>query len=188
MRLGVYPGTFNPLTVAHLAIAEAAVLARGLDRIDLALSRAPINKEHVDRPLFTHRVDVLERAAAARDWLGVIITEARLLVDIAAGYDVLVMGADKWHQVNDVQYYGHSIAARDDAVARLPEIAVAPRPPFPVPARWALEVGVHLAEVSSSDVRDGRHEWMAAEAAAFDTETGAWSDPARYERWLTDRG
>jgi len=39
---GVYPGSFDPLTVAHLAIAEAAVHAADLDRIDLALSNVAL--------------------------------------------------------------------------------------------------------------------------------------------------
>ena len=56
VRRGVYPGTFNPPTMAHLAIAEAARHQRGLARVDLALSRRPINKEHVDVPAFAHRV------------------------------------------------------------------------------------------------------------------------------------
>ena len=30
----MYPGSFNPPTVAHLAIAEAAVQAHGLARVD----------------------------------------------------------------------------------------------------------------------------------------------------------
>ena len=32
---GVFPGSFDPLTVAHLAIADAAVSYFGLDRLDL---------------------------------------------------------------------------------------------------------------------------------------------------------
>src|SRR5689334_4417189 len=113
MRLGIYPGSFNPLTVAHLGIAEAALRARRLDRVDLAVSRRALNKEHVDRPRFEDRLAVLHHAAGTRSWLGVVVTEAQLLVDIAEGYDVLVMGADKWAQVNDTQYYGNSEAARD---------------------------------------------------------------------------
>jgi hypothetical protein len=187
MRLGIYPGSFNPLTIAHLGIAEAAVRHRGLDRVDLGVSRLALNKEHVDRPLFDDRLAVLHDAARSRPWLGVVVTEAQLLVDIAEGYDVLVMGADKWAQVNDPRYYGGSEAARDDAVARLPELAVAPRPPCPVPERWSLGLPEDLAEISSSDVRAGRYEWMAPEAQAFDERTGAWSDPERYERWLADR-
>jgi hypothetical protein len=59
----------------------------------LTLSRSPINKEHIDRPLFEHRVEVLRAEVARHRWLAVEITEARLLVDIASGYDVLSHGA-----------------------------------------------------------------------------------------------
>ncbi len=38
MPVGVYPGTFNPLTVAHLAVADAARRQCGLDRVDLVIS------------------------------------------------------------------------------------------------------------------------------------------------------
>jgi hypothetical protein len=187
MRLGVYPGSFNPLTVAHLAIAEAAVRARRLDRLDLAVSRRALDKEHIDRPRFEDRLAVLEEACRRRVWLGVVVTEAQLLVDIADGYDVLVMGADKWAQVNDPRYYEGSEAARDDAVARLPELAVVPRPPHPVPEEWGLELPEDMGAVSSSDVRAGRLEWMTAEARRFDERTGAWSDPERYERWIAEQ-
>ena len=42
---GVYPGSFDPLTIAHLAIAEAAVHEAPLDHLDLALSRSALGKE-----------------------------------------------------------------------------------------------------------------------------------------------
>jgi hypothetical protein len=184
-RRGVYPGTFNPPTVAHLAVADAARTQRGLDRVDLVLSRRPINKEHVEIPSLAHRIEVLEAVAARVGWLGVRVTDATLIVDIAEGYDVVVMGADKWEQVNDIRYYADA-DARDDAVRRLPEVALAPRPPHVIPIGMALEVDVDVGEVSSSAVRAGRHDWMLPEAAAFDATSGAWSDPQRYLRW-TDR-
>lgn len=183
-RAGVYPGSFNPPTVAHLAIAEAACRQRGLDRVDLAVSVAALDKEHVTLPLLEHRIEVLERTAASRAWLGVLVTEAQLIADIAAGYDLVVMGADKWHQVLDPRYYGDSPGARDAAFARLPEVAVAPRPPLEIPPERALVLPDELGAVSSSAVRDGAHRWMTPEAAAFDADTGAWSDPARYRAWL----
>jgi hypothetical protein len=186
-RVGVYPGTFNPPTIAHVAIAAAAREQRALDRVVLALSRLPINKEHVDRPIFEHRVDVVRAVCSNHRWLDVEITDARLLVDIADGYDVLVMGADKWAQVNDPAYYGDDPAARDAAVAALPTLAIAPRPPFPVPPEHSLIVDAAFIAVSSSDARDGNTEWMAPAARAFDGRTGAWSDPARYDAWLLER-
>jgi len=38
-----------------------------------------------------------------------------------------------------------------------------------------LEVDAEHHEVSATDVRAGRREWMAPEAIAFDDRTGAWS-------------
>lgn len=184
----MYPGTFNPPTVAHLAIARAARDQRDLARVVLALSVQPIDKEHVDRPRLDDRVAVLRaEVAASGGWLDVTVTEHRLLVDIARGYDVLIMGADKWAQVNDPAYYGGSATARDAALAELPELAIAPRPPRAAPTDHALRLDADHAVVSSSAVRTGNHAWMSPAAAAFDARTGAWSDPARYEKWLSTR-
>lgn len=185
MRRGVYPGSFNPLTVAHLAVARAAVEQHSLDRLDLVVSRRAIGKEDVDRPRLEDRLAVLEAAVRARPWLAVRLTEARLIADIADGYDLVVVGADKWEQLHDVSFYGGSAAARDAALARLPTVAVAPRPPHRAPAELLLDVHDDHAEVSSTAVRDGgAHHWMAAEAETFAARTGAWVDPERYERWL----
>ncbi len=48
--IGVYPGSFDPPTVAHLAIAEAARDQAGLDRVVLAVSRAALGKEQRRQP------------------------------------------------------------------------------------------------------------------------------------------
>lgn len=185
-RRGVYPGTFNPPTVAHLAVAVAARAQRGLHTVDLVLSRRPINKEHVEVPSFADRVAVLEAVSRRISWLQVKITEATLIVDIAEGYDVVIMGADKWEQVNDPRYYADDVA-RDDAVRRLPEVALAPRPPVNIPIGMALHLPDHFGEVSSSAVRAGHAHWMLPEAAEFDRLTGAWSDTERYLRLPTGR-
>ena len=181
LRRGVYPGTFNPPTVAHLAVADAARAQRGLHTVDLVLSRRPINKEHVEVPSFADRVAVLEAVSRRIGWLQVKVTEATLIVDIAEGYDVVIMGADKWEQVNDPRYYADEVA-RDDAVRRLPEVALAPRPPLDIPSGMALHLPDHFGEVSSSAVRAGQAHWMLPEAAEFDRRTGAWSDTDRYLR------
>jgi hypothetical protein len=186
----VYPGSFNPPTVAHLAIAEAAWRQFGLERVDLVVSRVALGKEAVERPTFADRLHVLEETVASRPWLGLRVVDAQLLVDVAEGYDVVVMGADKWAQVFDPAWYGGSEVARDKAVARLPMVGVAPRPPFPLPAAAdlrgeVLEIPGDHGAVSSSAVRAGSRQWMAPEAADFDVRTGAWTDVARYERWRT---
>ncbi len=185
MRIGAYPGTFNPPTIAHVAVADAARTQRRLERVVLVVSTRPFDKEHVDRPMFAHRLEVLHAIAdSSGGRLAVAVTDKRLLVDIAEGYDVLIMGADKWAQVNDPAYYDNDPILRDRAVAALPELAIARRAPFPVPAEHQLDVDDAHEPVSSTGARRGTREWMTREAADFDDRTGAWSDPERYERWL----
>jgi nicotinic acid mononucleotide adenylyltransferase len=160
---GAYPGTFDPPTIAHLAIAEAARLQCGLSNVDLILNREPLGKSGM-RALST-RVAMLEAVAATRPWLGVVVTDRLRIADIAEGYDVLVMGADKWMQVLDPGFY-ESEAARDAAVARLPRLAVAPRKDLPVPDRCVL-LAVDMSDVSSTAVRAGRADFVLREAARF---------------------
>ena len=161
-RISVFPGSFNPLTVGHLAVAEAARHHHRLGRIDLVISTVPLAKEdHPDLAPVGDRVAAIEAAAEARPWLTAVVTEVQLVVDIAAGYDVVVMGADKWAQLHDPRFYGGDPAARDAAVRRLPTPAVAPRPPYPVPDQHRLDVPEWVAEVSATAVRSGRHDWRA---------------------------
>lgn len=159
---GVYPGSFDPPTVAHLAIAEAAREAAGLDRLDFALSRQALGKD-AHAAALDARVSALERAAATRPWLGVVVTDAQLISDIAAGYDVVVMGADKWAQIRDARWYG-SDAERDAALARLPRVLVAPRSGYDTSGAEVLDVDPSLGDVSSTAARKGRHDMVAPEA------------------------
>jgi nicotinic acid mononucleotide adenylyltransferase len=162
-RLGAYPGTFDPPTVAHLAIADAAQNQCALDRVDLVLNRAPLGKQGV-RPLAI-RVAMLEAVAATRPWLSVVVTDDLHLADIADGYDVLVLGADKWAQVLDPEFYD-STADRDDAVARLPQLAIAPRDGLSVPDD-SVVLDVDLSHVSSTAARAGREDLILPEAIPF---------------------
>jgi hypothetical protein len=159
--VGVYPGSFDPLTIAHLAVAESAVAHLGLDRIDLALSRGALGKPHLGDDTIDRRVEGIRLVTASRPWLDVVVVDARLVADVAEGYDAVVMGADKWAQVVDPAWYGGDESARDRAVSRLPRVAVAPRRGFDVPADLRLPVPDHVAEVSASAVRAGRTEWAA---------------------------
>ena len=185
MRIGAYPGSFDPPTLAHLAITEAAIAQCDLDRVDLVLSEVALGKpEHHVR--LTDRLAVLSRIADRLPRLRATVTPHRLLVDIASGYDVVVMGADKWAQVADPAWYGDR-SARDEALAALPHVAVAPRSGAEVPSGVTLlDLEPDHGTVSSTAVRAGAHDLMAPEAAAFAAETGAWVDPDRYARWLAE--
>lgn len=163
-RRGVYPGSFDPPTIAHVAIAEAAVRAAALDRLDLAISRAALGKEPATQRPLEARLVAVERLTESRPWLRVVLTDAQLIADIAAGYDAVIMGADKWAQVRDPAWYGNDPAARDRALARLPRVLVAPRPGFAVVDAEVLDVPSDLGAVSSTAARAGEHHLIVPEA------------------------
>lgn len=157
----MFPGTFDPLTVGHLAVAEAARTELEVDVVELVISDDPIDKS-ASVPV-AERISAIERHRPGRPWLRARRTPHRLLADIAEGYDVLVIGADKWHQLHDTTYYG-SEAARDEALARLPRLAVAPREGIALPddpAVHVLDTPPDVRPVSSTAVRAGRADWQA---------------------------
>jgi cytidyltransferase-like protein len=160
---GAYPGTFDPPTIAHLAIAEAARDQCGLETIDLIVNRDPLGKSGI-RPLET-RLAMLEAVAATRPWLGVAVTDRLHIADIAEGYDVLVLGADKWVQILDVAFYPSEVE-RDAAVARLPRMAIAPRHDHPVP-HGCVVLDVDLHHISSTAARAGQTDLVVPEARPF---------------------
>lgn len=164
-RVGCYPGSFDPPTVAHLAVAEAAIEAARLDRIDLVVSRSALGKTAPAARALDERLTVVRAVTETRPWLGVVVTDHQLVADLAQGYDAVVMGADKWRQVLDVAWYDGSPSMRDDALARLPPVLLAPRADDDLanlglgqldPDRvTVLRVGSHHRAVSSSAVRAG---------------------------------
>ena len=170
MSRAAYPGSFNPPTIAHVAIAAAARERHDLDRVDLVVSRVPLVKGVVEQPALADRLEVLQRLADRLGWLGVVVSERQLIAELAEGYDVVIMGADKWEQVHDLAFYDGSAARRDAAVAGLPTIAVAPRPPHVVPTHLVLDVPDELSSVSSTLARRGAVELMVPEALA----SGLW--------------
>ena len=184
---GVYPGSFDPLTVAHLAIAEAAVRAANLDRLDLALSNVALGKERGAHSSVEARAAAIRRAARSRPWLDVAVTDAQLIADIASGYDVVVMGADKWAQVRDPAWYGDDEAARDAALAALPRVLVAPRPGFEVVGAEALDVDPELAHVSSTRARSGEHHLVVPDARRRLLVDGNNVIGSRPDGWWRDR-
>jgi hypothetical protein len=122
----------------------------------------PLGKDHAAQAPVEDRVSALERLAAGRPWLDVAVTDDRLLADVAAGYDLLVVGADKWAQLHDPSWYDGSAEARDAALARLPRVVVAPRAGFPPPdGVEVLALDPEHHHVSATAVREGRNDWRA---------------------------
>lgn len=163
MTTGVFPGSFDPLTVAHLEIADAAHARAALDHLDLAISRVALGKDHGGHLPVDARVAAVERAATTRPWLHALVTDAKLITDIARGYDVVVMGADKWAQVCDPAWYAGSTSARDAAVGALPRVLIAPRAGVEIDTGTVelLDVDDEVCDVSSTRARAGEHHLIA---------------------------
>jgi hypothetical protein len=169
-RVGVYPGTFDPPTIAHVAIAEAAHRQCRLDVLDIVVNARPLGKNAAGS--LESRVARLEALTVERPWLRVVVTDQRYLADIAEGYDVLVLGADKWAQVIDESFYA-SAAERDAAAARLPQLAVVPREDWAVPKECVLlDIEPHLRTVSSTAARAGEVHLVAPEVRPLLGESG----------------
>ena len=168
-RRAAYPGSFDPLTIAHLGIAEAARDRHDLDRVDLVISEVALGKEDRACVRLDERVEAIRLAGRERPWLGLVVTDLQLVSDIAEAYDLVIVGADKWAQLHDPAFHpvGRVVAA---ALAKLPTPLIVPRPPWDTPDEHRLDVPAHLAEISATAVREGRLDWMAPEAR----EVGAW--------------
>ncbi len=184
MSTAVYPGSFNPPTVAHLEISQAVRRHFKIDSIVWVVSQVALGKEQVTKPRLQDRVAVLEEVASGHDWLQIKLTDEQLLADIALGYDLLVMGADKWHQIQDPAFYDNDRARRDQALSALPEVAIAQRGSFETPPNMELPIPENLSSVSSTEARRGATSMMLEPARRFDELTGAWTNPERYEAWL----
>ncbi len=154
-----------------------------------SVSQVALAKEHIDRPRMADRMAVLEQVAETVAWLEISLTTSQLLSDIANGFDVIVMGADKWHQIHDVKFYDNDQTRRDASIAALPDVAIAPRPPHETPADLMLDIAPELADISSTAARHGtgNRTMMLAAAAEFDVASGAWTEPDRYDRWLANK-
>jgi len=145
-----------------VAVAEAARDQLELERIDLAVAADPLGKPHLSGSA-TERVERVRRSLGDRPGLRAVAATSQLVVELSGGYDVVVLGADKWDQVLDPGWYD-DVGHRDRAVAALPLVAVAPRHGCEVRS-WpgvdlrVLDLPAHLGRVSATAVRDGRTDW-----------------------------
>ncbi|HUW01044.1 MAG TPA: hypothetical protein VMW08_01705 [Acidimicrobiales bacterium] len=163
--VAVLPGSFDPLTIAHITMADAArahLGGLGEVRVDLAMSVEPLGKDaERQQPVATRHAHIAARTAHL-DWIGVTVREERLVVELAAGYDRVIVGADKWRQLHDPRYYPDEDALAE-AMQRLCPAVVFRRPGHEVRSLRrldsVLDLPVGVRAVSSTGVRGGRNEW-----------------------------
>jgi nicotinate-nucleotide adenylyltransferase len=169
-RIGIYGGTFDPIHIGHLAIAEDARYSLGLDRVlFVPASRQPL-KDDRQGASPEQRLAMVQLACSGNPYFLASDVELRrpppsytadTLVTLRAEADpaaelVFVLGADaardlpRWHRAAEIIRLVHlAIVARPGYRLNMAELEVG----LPgLSARCTLIDGPRL-EVSSSDLR-----------------------------------
>lgn len=89
----VYPGSFNPPTVGHIAIVNSAIKCFDIHEIHLTISSVALGKEKLVVPSVADRIEALERSFRPIPEASVMETPKQLIADIAEGYDLVILGA-----------------------------------------------------------------------------------------------
>ena len=161
-RVGVLPGSFNPPTIAHLELAQAA--AEHVDEVVCVLPRVFPHKEYFGASL-EERVELLQGAGLAAPH-SIAVSEQGLFIDIAREcrehYDpqaklYFLCGSDAAERIMTWDYGRAGVV--EEMLAEF-ELLVAPRggwyhPPAKLRHRvHDLKVGPEHRQVSSTEVRE----------------------------------
>ncbi len=133
-RVGLLASSMNPLTRAHVALAEAARQVARLDALCWVATLVTVDKEYVERASLADRLtEATLYAQAAGD--GLLLLEGGLYVEQARAAHallsadaeiVLIVGFDKIVQIFDPHYYSDRDAALRELFSEA-ELVVAPR-------------------------------------------------------------
>jgi nicotinic acid mononucleotide adenylyltransferase len=134
-RVALLPGSFNPPTTAHEALAATTLASGRVDRVFYVLATRTVDKERIEGMTLADRLILLGRLVETHPRLGVILLNRGLYVEQAEiAHEALpairdlwfVVGFDKIVQIFDPRYY----VDRDVALDRLfrsSSFLVAPR-------------------------------------------------------------
>jgi nicotinate-nucleotide adenylyltransferase len=145
--IGILGGTFDPVHVGHLAVADVALATLDLERVLLVPARLPPHK--LDRPITDarHREAMLHLAVDGRPGLEVSRIELErpgpsYAVDTiaAVAVDGAVTGRpDPWFILSSEALQGFPTWRDPDRILDIGRIAIAPRPGAEPPDRAWLE-------------------------------------------------
>lgn len=136
-RLALLPGSFNPPTNAHFALADLAQQSGRIDQLWYVLASRTVDKERVEGATLADRLICLTELARRRAGQGVLLVNRGLYVDqaelVRQAMPYLedlwfVVGFDKIVQIFDHRYYRDRDAALDRLFS-LASFLVSPRAP-----------------------------------------------------------
>lgn len=170
-RLGVLSGTFNPPTLAHLALAQRALEQVGLDEVLLVLPEAPPHKRDLEAPL-ADRAAMLTRLAKLDPRLSAAVTARGLFLEIhaavapnyaAGARQYFLAGRDAAQRILLDWPYADPERTLEEMFARFDVIVAERGGAFEIPADsplhrfrahiHSLEMPVDWQGVSATDVR-----------------------------------
>jgi nicotinamide-nucleotide adenylyltransferase len=134
-RVGLFAGSFNPLTLAHVALARAARREGRLDLVVWACAAVTVDKERVARASLPDRLAQMAAYVRRRQHDALVVLNHGLYVDEARALRTLLpqdaeltilLGFDKIVQIFDPRYYEDRDAALDALFAEA-RLLVAPR-------------------------------------------------------------
>jgi nicotinate-nucleotide adenylyltransferase len=146
MRLGIYGGTFDPIHLGHLILAEACREACGLDTVWFVVAGAPPHKPG-DRTDVSDRLDMVRYAIAGNPAFAVSEIEAKRP---GPHYSVETLEAITRDRPDDELFFligADSLVdlphwRQPDRIGSLATLVVANRPGIPAPDRAALEAAL----------------------------------------------
>ncbi len=162
MKIGLFGGSFDPVHLGHLLVAQAAREELGLDRLFfIPAAQSPFKPENQPAPAGA-RLQLLRLALAGKTWCEVDGQEVQrggvsYTVDTVRDYARRFAGAEIFYLIGADNVAKLPLWREAAELARLAEFVVIPRPGqgevlFPAPFRGRWLTGFPLG-VSSSQIR-----------------------------------
>lgn len=159
-RIGLYGGTFNPIHISHLIVADQVYTALGLDEVWFIPDEVP---PHVDSKTAINadlRVEMVEAAIADNPHFRVELAEVER-GGVSYTYDTITFLKEKYPIYDFYFIVGADMVAdlptwhRIDELAKLVMFVGVQRPGFIVDSKYSvLWVDSPLLDISSTDIRN----------------------------------
>ena len=151
-KLGIFSGSFNPLTLAHTRMVEDTVAKYGLDELLLLLAKANVDKAVFGLPLAARLLTVKEYAESRQEFSVGVSSHGRYIDKVTALKSILpldtefhfIVGYDTLVRIFDTKYY-------TDFHAELQELFVSAR--FIVANRAEADIKTIEAFMAQPDIR-----------------------------------